>query len=84
MDDIGDGRVRWFGPPWSANVNETCEQVPAPVGEICMYCNEAIKKGERGVAMVHTDNHGSQYRPMHIDCFGKMMGVQFKVQRAPN
>lgn len=67
-EDIGDGRIRWFGEPWGAHINEDCDRVPVPVGVICWYCSAPVEKGDRGVMVVWSGEGHSHYRPQHIDC----------------
>lgn len=54
-DDLGT--VRWFGTPWPSPETPApvCDdpraQVPAPVGEECLWCDEAITEADSGVTM---------------------------------
>lgn len=85
MDDggIGDGRIRWFGEPWGAHINDDCDRVPVPVGGICLTCNEPIEPADRGVMMVYSGEGAAHYRPMHVDCFCRSVGIVGGPPRKP-
>jgi hypothetical protein len=38
----------YFGEPWPSGVCDTGTRVPAPVGEPCASCEEAVVEGDRG------------------------------------
>lgn len=44
--DTDDQPVMYFGPPSLRKPDE--RQVPAPVGELCLWCYEAIAAGDMG------------------------------------
>jgi hypothetical protein len=40
---------RYFGQPWDAPFIDDAVQVPTPVGEICLTCEEPVAEGDQGV-----------------------------------
>lgn len=60
----------WFGPTWDAPVNEG-PHVPTPVGQLCLWCTEAIEDGDAGVVMpcVREMGAAATLEPEHRDCF---------------
>jgi hypothetical protein len=40
---------RYFGDPWDAPFVADAAQVPTPVGETCVICEEPIVAGEQGM-----------------------------------
>lgn len=44
---------RYFGSPWDAPFIDDAVQVPTPVGEVCLTCDESVIEGEQGVVMPH-------------------------------
>lgn len=46
-------------------------QVPVPVGELCLFCDEPIEAGDRGEMMAYIN----AARPVHVECgFRQVMG----------
>lgn len=56
--------------------NAALEQVPAPVGERCLDCNLKIHAEDCGVLMIHMSEEGDAYRPWHLSCFRRMLGIE--------
>jgi hypothetical protein len=52
------------------------EEVPTPIGEHCLACGTAIRDGDCGVSMVHMDVSGATYRPWHLACFRRSLGIE--------
>jgi hypothetical protein len=46
----GEPRVRAFGV-WDAPMTDDAEWIDAPVGAVCMFCQEAIADGDNGAVM---------------------------------
>jgi hypothetical protein len=76
---MGRDAVRWFGEPWEAEVNESCEQGGVPVGEECVGCGEEVAAGDRGFLVpdlrtlgmsIEVDGlaHEWEERPWHLRC----------------
>ena len=61
-------KVKWFGESWGAPVNDDCEQVPIPVGELCANCDELIEADGQGVMLYHLTMDDAGYRPYHYEC----------------
>lgn len=68
---------RYFGPAWDAPFIEDAQQVPTPVGELCLECQEPIAEGEQGVVMpliYEADGAPAmRYAPEHRGCM--LLGV---------
>lgn len=68
----------WFGRrPWPSEelrapvCMDDDERVEVPVGELCLFCSEAIEEGDRGELMASVDG----VRAVHIECiFRQVMG----------
>jgi hypothetical protein len=56
--------MRYFGKNYGAPIYEDAEQVPAPVGELCVHCGEAITDGDDGFVLP-----GAGLAPYHRACF---------------
>lgn len=41
----------FFGEPWPSGVCDDGIQIPAPIGELCGHCDEAIVAGDQGSFM---------------------------------
>lgn len=52
------------------------EEVPTPIGERCLACDAAIQDGDCGVSMVHMDVSATAYRPWHLACFRRALGIE--------
>lgn len=64
-------RNSFFGAPWPSGVCDDGEQVETPVGQICMWCDEAIIDGDQGtfIAVWTEARPGAfAYRPQHREC----------------
>lgn len=70
-----EGTIRWFGVKWDSPMTDEAPEVPAPIGEECMYCTEAILPGESGVTMPYVGSLDEplQRLPAHIECFVRSM-----------
>lgn len=42
---------------WTAPITDGLRQVPTPVGELCVYCVEAIEQGDHGAIMAIGPHH---------------------------
>lgn len=51
-------------------------QIATPVGERCLACDAAIQADDCGVSMVHMDTSGNAYRPWHLACFRRSLGIE--------
>ena len=60
---------------WSPRAKEIAE-IPTPVGESCLACGAAIGADDCGVSMVHMDASGNAYRPWHLACFRRSLGIE--------
>ena len=52
------------------------EEIPTPVGESCLACGKPIDAEDCGVSMVHMSESGDAYRPWHLGCFHKDLGIE--------
>lgn len=59
--------MKYFGHAWNPNI-ASLEQVPAPVGSPCVWCDELIKEEENGLIIPHIDEVTTD-RPYHPECF---------------
>lgn len=68
------GTLRWFGRAFDSPMYEGMPEVPAPIGEPCLMCQEPILEGEPGVTMPHVlsrdgaGEHRLVIKPQHIEC----------------
>jgi hypothetical protein len=55
----------WFGKgrPWNRLIDNT-EHVATPVGQLCLYCDEAIVEGDEGQMVFSFDGA----KPVHREC----------------
>jgi hypothetical protein len=65
--------VQYFGEPWPSGICEEIEavQVPTPVGDPCVLCEEKIQDGEQGTfigVMTAPLNGHPSYGPVHREC----------------
>ena len=51
-------------------------EIATPVGARCLACGAAIQAEDCGVSMVHMDGSGDAYRPWHLACFRKALGIE--------
>lgn len=58
--------MKVFGKPWA---HEDLEQIPTPVGQLCLYCVEPIVEGDLGVEMPYLDLKGETTVVQHRECF---------------
>lgn len=62
----------FFGEPWPSELCNLLEPGPTPVGEDCMFCEEAIVEGDRGswVQAVGFGDGGPYpcWHPTHREC----------------
>jgi hypothetical protein len=67
--------VRYFGAYWDVPALEAAVKVPTPVGVPCLYCEEAIRDGQRGYLRGAFTPNGPQMLPAHRECdFRAVMG----------
>ena len=62
---------RYFGEPWPSGVCDSGIQVDTPVGEQCVWCEEAIQQGDQGSFMygVWRDSLTPRpIQPVHREC----------------
>lgn len=60
----------YFGEKWDAPMFEGAEEIPAPVGRDCSFCDESVAEGDSGILQGHIDAKGGHsLRPVHIECF---------------
>ncbi len=52
------------------------KQVTTPVGEACLACGAAIEADDCGISMVHMDIRTDAYRPWHLACFRRALGIE--------
>jgi hypothetical protein len=52
------------------------EEVPTPIGEHCLSCGAAIQADDCGVSMMHMGASGDVYRPWHLACFRRALGIE--------
>lgn len=57
--------MKWFGKPYGAPYEADTPHVATPVGEPCLWCNEAIEARDSGL-VVHCYPDGE--RAYHYDC----------------
>ena len=62
--------MNYFGKPWDAPVTEFVDQGPTPVGELCLWCEEPIQDGDRGILLpcIGLENEQVRIRPEHLEC----------------
>lgn len=80
-----DPRVRWFGPTWHAPINEVTLEAPTPVDDVCIYCNNPILLGQRGILMWGSHSPTPDWPWLlrvaeHITCFFASVGIPGRVQ----
>ncbi len=77
MPVVGLVKIQYFGPRWDSpyldGIDNLVEQVPAPIGTPCLYCEETIQDGDRGLlqAVMRTAHRGS-IEPVHAECHTRM------------
>jgi len=59
----------WFGRHWGAPFCDSTPQIPVPVGETCLWCEEPIAADDSGVRMPHISLQGTRYAYQHVECF---------------
>ena len=58
----------WFGENWGAPITEDGLHVETPVGQPCLFCEEPIAEGDRGVIMRWIAEGQWGVRPVHAEC----------------
>jgi hypothetical protein len=58
--------MKVFGKPWA---HEELEQIPTPVGQLCLYCVEPIAEGDLGVEQPYLSLEGETTVVQHRECF---------------
>jgi hypothetical protein len=67
--------MQWFGEPYPsletpAPIFPMANEMPTPVGEPCLYCDEPIVMGDRGVVMPFVTGAALvTLRAQHYECF---------------
>jgi hypothetical protein len=71
--------MMYFGEPWGAPINESCQQAYTPVGIACVQCSKNIKAGDRGLLIPIVSSSpiagpvvvlsGDPLAPYHLACF---------------
>lgn len=66
-----DAVVKWFAAAdWTAGCeSEFYQRVPTPVGEMCLWCDEAIEDGQTGYVMPYIGAESATEKPEHVECF---------------
>ena len=66
---------QWWGEPGptadarAAICADDGDRVPAPLGRPCLWCNEPLREGDRGVMQFFVGPPGSvSFEPVHIEC----------------
>ena len=55
---------------------EAIQQIPTPVGESCLACDAPIAADDCGVSMIHMGVDGDAYKPWHLACFRRSLGIE--------
>jgi hypothetical protein len=58
---------KWFGKSPFGPVCNGTEQVETPVGQSCIYCQEAIAEDDEGIVMPYHETEVS-WKPTHREC----------------
>lgn len=66
----------FFGEPWPSGICDEGTQVPTPVGDLCLLCDEPIADGDRGSFMGRgVRDLVAIMAPVHRECsFREVMG----------
>lgn len=77
--------LAYFGEKWDAPRLDPTEgvqimQVPTPLGKPCLWCQQPIELGDRGLMQPTVRQAGSTLEPAHMECdmlpvVGHQMGV---------
>jgi hypothetical protein len=67
--------IVYFGERWDAPLFDATEvrQMPAPVGQRCLYCGEDISDGDRGFMRPAMLAGGVELLPVHRECELRMV-----------
>ena len=69
--------MRWFGESWNAIVCYEIEQCSTPIGHECGYCQNAIRKKDRGFLLPYREaGRSSSHIAYHLPCFMEMIRVE--------
>jgi hypothetical protein len=62
-------RLAYFGPRWGPRCADGV-QVPTPLGEQCLHCDETVVSGDIGVYIACLTAHADAVRmvPTHAEC----------------
>lgn len=80
----------WFGEPWpSAELRApVCEyesdHVRTPVGQSCLFCEQSIILGDRGIVVAQLNPGPSMTGAIHLDCLLPRIGIGEAMQAAAN
>lgn len=68
---MSEVRSVYFGVRWDAPAFEDAIEVPTPVGEACLMCQEPVDEGESGVLTPYLGDleNGPDLRAVHIECW---------------
>lgn len=59
--------MKYFGVAWNPHI-ASLEQVSAPIGEDCGWCEEPIMEGDDGLTIPHVSETVTE-KPYHQECF---------------
>lgn len=73
----------YFGVRWNAPAFQEAPELPCPVGQMCLLCQEVVVEGESGVIMAFVDAQSQLgIAPQHIECFLRsVMGSVHHLER---
>ncbi len=59
----------FFGQRWDAPAFDEATEVPVPVGETCLMCEETVEQGDSGIITPYMDARGgTRSSPIHLEC----------------
>jgi hypothetical protein len=58
----------YFGDLEGVPATEGARRVPAPVGELCLWCEEPVREGDMGWLMWSLGEDGAVRVPVHAEC----------------
>jgi hypothetical protein len=64
--------MQWFGQAYGARYERDTPHTATPVGEPCLWCNEAIQLGDCGLIVGYIDTDVSvtpRHVPYHYPCY---------------
>lgn len=60
--------MRWFGKAYGAPYERDTPHAATPVGQPCLWCDEAIAEGDDGLLIPHVAEGGPREAPWHYAC----------------